>query len=66
VVAYFSGHEHRGGYAEQGGVHFVTLRGVVEGHDSAYAMVEVYADRLEMKGFGREPSRTLTIRGASR
>ena len=64
VVANFSGHEHRGGYAEQGGIHFVTLRGVVEGHDSAYALVEVYADRLELKGFGREPSRTLTIRGA--
>jgi manganese-dependent ADP-ribose/CDP-alcohol diphosphatase len=66
MVAYFSGHEHRGGYAEQGGVHFVTLRGVVEGHDSAYALVEVYPDRLELKGFGREPSRTLRYRGATR
>jgi 3',5'-cyclic AMP phosphodiesterase CpdA len=66
VTAYFSGHEHRGGYAEQGGVHFVTLRGAVEGHDSAYVLVEVFEERIELKGFGREPSRTLLFRRAAR
>jgi len=62
LAAYFCGHEHAGGYAERGGVHYITLRGVVEGRDNAYALVEVYADRLEVSGFGREPGRVLKLR----
>lgn len=60
VVAYINGHDHRGGYAAKDGVHYLTLKGMVETQaTNAYAIVEVYDDRLEVIGFGREPGRTL-------
>ncbi len=60
VIAYFNGHDHRGGYAELKGRHFLNFRGMVETeHDTAYARVDVYPDRLEVVGQGTEPSRTL-------
>jgi 3',5'-cyclic AMP phosphodiesterase CpdA len=62
LVAYVCGHKHEGDYVERNGVHFVTLQGMIEGHETAFALVEVHRDRLEMKGFGREGSRTLTLR----
>ena len=65
VVAFFSGDDHGGGYAVREGVHFVTLQGMVEAdpEENAYAVVEVYADRLELRGTGTVPSRSLPFRG---
>ncbi len=61
-VAYFNGHDHAGNYARFRGKHFVNLKGMVDTPAwSAYAIVEVYVDRLEIRGFGREPDRTLAI-----
>jgi hypothetical protein len=61
-VAYFNGHNHAGNYGEIGGKHFLNFKGMVDTPDqSAYSVVEVYADRLEIRGFGREESRTLKI-----
>jgi hypothetical protein len=31
---------------------------------SAFAVVEIAGDRLEIRGFGREPSRSLTLKTA--
>ena len=31
---------------------------------SAFAIVEIAGDRLEIQGFGREPSRSLTLKTA--
>jgi 3',5'-cyclic AMP phosphodiesterase CpdA len=60
VVAYFNGHNHAGNYGQPGGKHFLTFRGMVETPtDTAYAIVEVFPDRLEIKGFGIQESRTL-------
>lgn len=60
VVAYFNGHDHRGGYARSGQVHFVTLPGMVEApKENAFAVVDVYQDRLTVRGFGNVASRTL-------
>ncbi|WEX11245.1 metallophosphoesterase [Chelativorans sp. AA-79] len=66
VVAFFNGHNHAGNYGEVAGTHFVNFQGMVEtpAHN-AYAVLEVYEDRLEISGFGREPSRSLRI-GATR
>jgi predicted phosphodiesterase len=61
VVAYIAGHEHQGGYAQKGGIHFLTLKGLVEADPTAYALIEVFPDCLKVTGFGREPSRTLNI-----
>lgn len=65
VVAYFNGHNHAGNYAQVGGVHYVNFHGMVDTPDSsAFAVVEIAGERLDIRGFGREPSRTLTLRTA--
>jgi len=62
-VAWFNGHDHAGGYAIHEGRHFVTLHGMIENapEETAYAVVEVLPDRLEIRGFGRAPSRTIVL-----
>lgn len=61
-VAYFNGHNHAGNYGEIAGKHFLNFKGMVDTPDqSAFSVVEVYADRLEIRGFGREENRTLKI-----
>ena len=62
AAAYMCGHDHNGGYAERGGIHYVTFPGMVEsGVRNSYTIVEVYTDRLELRGFGAAPSRTLHL-----
>ncbi len=62
VVAYFSGHDHKGGYAYRDGTHYITVEGMVQGPDeTAYATVDLFDDRLEIGGVGRTPSRELAL-----
>jgi hypothetical protein len=62
VVAYFCGHNHAGNYGEIGRKAFVNFKGMVDTPDTtAFSVVEVYPERVEIKGFGREGNRTLTI-----
>lgn len=61
-VAFLDGHNHAGNYGQVNGKHFVNLKGMVEtATQTAYSVVEVYPDRLELKGYGLEESRTLRI-----
>lgn len=63
VVAYFNGHNHAGNYAVKNGIHYVNLKGMVETADTnSYSIVEVYKDRLEIDGYGREIDRVLKIK----
>jgi len=61
VVAYICGHEHAGGYAQQNGVHYVTIQGMVEAPQNAYAVVTLLEDRIEIRGTGAVPTRTLRL-----
>lgn len=62
ILAYLSGHNHAGNFGARGNTYFVNFKGMVDTQDdAAYAVVEVYADRLEIKGFGREENRTLPL-----
>lgn len=62
VAAYVSGHDHAGGYARQDGIHHVSLQGMVEApSENAYGIVELYADRIEVRGVGKVPSRSLLL-----
>lgn len=64
VVAYLNGHNHAGNFGVSGGTYFVNFKGMVDTEDtSAYAIVAVYNDRLEVTGFGREDSRVLALTG---
>lgn len=59
VVAYLNGHVHKSQYFFEKGVHYVSFCGMVELGDNAFALVTAYSNRLEIKGFGKELSRTL-------
>lgn len=56
ILASFSGHAHKGGYVrdEESGIHFRTLEAVLESPDPirTYGIVEVWADRMIVKGSG--------------
>ena len=61
IAASFHGHNHHGNYGVFNSIHFITFKGMVETENSnSYAIVELYKDRMVIKGYGREPSRTLT------
>ncbi|MEZ4774246.1 MAG: metallophosphoesterase [Bacteroidia bacterium] len=60
VVAWMSGHNHAGGYTVSNGIHYLIFHGMVETESTtAWAVVDVYKDRLMVKGEGREPYRVL-------
>ena len=61
VVAYMNGHNHAGNYGVLAKRHFVTFAGMVNTEETAYAIVNVFADRLEIKGFGRQKNMTLPL-----
>ena len=61
VVAYMNGHNHVGNYGRLDRRHFVTFTGMVDTEQTAYAVVDVHADRLEIKGFGRQKTMTLPL-----
>ncbi len=63
IVAWFNGHNHQGAFGAYEGVPCVTFKGMVETADqNAFAVVKLYADRLELIGYGREVSRDLPFR----
>jgi len=62
VKAYFCGHNHAGDYALRNGIHYLTFQGMVETPDqNAFAIVTLEKNVIRVRGFGREPSRTLEI-----
>jgi len=63
VAAYMNGHDHRGGYAEKNGIHYVTFSAMVE-HDSGQScnVVDVYSDRLTLRTAGSAQGRQLKMR----
>jgi calcineurin-like phosphoesterase family protein len=61
VIAHASGHNHAGGYGIEDGVHYLTLKAMVDTEHTAFALVEVFAEHMQVRGFGREPDRTLAF-----
>lgn len=61
VAAWFAGHDHAGGYALREGVHHVTIKGMVEAVNNAYALIELHPEMIKINGFGDEPSRKLIL-----
>jgi manganese-dependent ADP-ribose/CDP-alcohol diphosphatase len=59
VKAYINGHNHAGNYGISGGIHFLTLQGMVDTPENSYAILSLFSDHLEVEGFGREESRSL-------
>lgn len=60
IIAWFSGHNHAGNYGNFNMIHFVTFRGMVETAErNSFAVVEVYPNKIWIKGSGREKSQIL-------
>lgn len=62
VKLWLNGHDHDGGYAVRAGIHHLNLKGMVNTPEPAYAVLAFARDRIDVTGFGREPSRTLALR----
>jgi hypothetical protein len=64
VLAVFQGHHHPGAYSHINGIHYYTLKGMIEGHgqdNNAYALVEMRPDlNLAVTGYRRAPSMELS------
>ena len=54
VKAVIAGHHHEGGYADDGGLHHITLKGMVLGEENSYAVITLHEDRIAVVGYGRE------------
>ncbi len=62
TLAVFQGHHHSGGYSHVGGIHYVTLRAMVEGsgpENNAYAIVNVRPSRIVVEGYRRAVGRAM-------
>lgn len=63
AVLYLAGHDHMGGYARAGGVHFLTLEAIVEAPQggNAFAVLDFYEGKIVVQGFGSATSRVLDL-----
>ncbi|WP_374730650.1 metallophosphoesterase [Aliirhizobium terrae] len=62
VIAYLNGHYHAGNLGRHGSTWYVNFKGMVDTEtENTFAVVELYADRIEIIGHGREESRTLPL-----
>ena len=62
VKAYINGHNHKGKYGQKNGIHYLTLKGMVETEDNAYSIISVAENCLDLKGYGREKDLTLNFK----
>lgn len=61
VAAYLNGHLHNGAYGYKKGIHYLTLKGMVDTEETSYATVKVFSDRIEVHGIGRQDDYFLEI-----
>jgi predicted phosphodiesterase len=60
---YLNGHNHAGAYTDEQGLHYLTLDGMVETENTnAFAYADLFPDRVEITGFGRQESHSLKFR----
>ena len=63
VVAYINGHNHNGAYGFKKGIHYLTMKGMVDTEETSYSVIRVFDDRLEVHGRGRQDNYVLEISG---
>jgi len=62
VRAYLNGHRHAGGYNFLNSIHFVTVYGMVQGTGNSYAVMNVYEDKIVLKGYGNQEDLILNFK----
>lgn len=61
VAAYMNGHLHDGAYGFKNGIHYLTLKGMVDTEETSYSTIKVFSDRIEVHGTGRQDDYFLEI-----
>ena len=62
IIAWFSGHNHAGNYGNFNMIHFLTMKGMVETeYTGSFAIVEVYRNRIRIRGSGDEREQILAF-----
>tara|TARA_R110002050_G_scaffold161882_6_gene291723 strand:+ start:32357 stop:33262 length:906 start_codon:yes stop_codon:yes gene_type:complete len=61
VKGYVNGHNHEGNYGFKNGIHYLTFKGMVDTKETAYGIVRIFTDYIEVLGYGREVNRILKI-----
>jgi 3',5'-cyclic AMP phosphodiesterase CpdA len=62
VLAYLNGHNHAGNLGRDGTTWYINFKGMVDTEtENTFAVVEIFPDRMEIIGHGREESRTLSF-----
>jgi 3',5'-cyclic AMP phosphodiesterase CpdA len=60
IIAWFNGHNHAGNYGNFNMIHFVTFKGMVDTEsNNSFALVDVYKNKIWIRGYGREKSQIL-------
>ena len=62
TLAVFQGHHHSGSHRQLNGIHYYTLRAMVEGsgaENSSYAVVDVEPDQIVVEGYRRAVDQTM-------
>jgi manganese-dependent ADP-ribose/CDP-alcohol diphosphatase len=60
IIAWFNGHNHAGNYGNFNQIHFITVKGMVETENTgSFALVEVYHNKIWIRGSGRERAQIL-------
>lgn len=62
VKLHLAGHDHAGSYAQWQGIHFLTLQGMLDTEENAYATVDLSREAIRVDGRGRVPDRELRPR----
>ncbi len=62
VAAYINGHNHNGAYGLKKGIHYLTLKGMVDTEETAYCTISVFLDRIQIDGTGRQDNYVLEIK----
>ena len=64
VLCVFQGHDHQGGYELINGIHYYTLKGLIEGNfpeSNSFAIVSLSKNKVTIKGYGKAVSKSLEI-----
>jgi alkaline phosphatase len=64
VKCVFKGHEHKGGYEQINGIHYYTLKGLIEGDfpaSNSFAIVTLSKGKIHIKGFGNAVTQDLVM-----
>ena len=62
VKAWINGHNHDGNYGLKKDIHFVNVKGMVDTEfDTAFCLIHLSDDAINIKGFGTEISARLSI-----